>query len=350
VLHLSEDFYLSDAQYTVAVDGVQVGGVLTAQAWHASGQVDTLTVLGDWAAGQHTVTVTFLNDAWAGTPAPDRNLYLDGAALNGAAVPGASAALMSAGPANFTFEKPGAPQSPPPPGAGGTPVPAQPGYTVVLSDDFSQGYRHDYWGDPFPLPYPTGPSANGGYNWNPGDVAVRDGEMQITMTHQPDGTWTAGGFNSFRAGVGIQYGTVDFDARVEYAQGTTAAFLMWPMTDTWPPEIDILETPKNRAMHVLHFGSTSADASVQFGGPDPSEWHHYRLTWLPDLVKIETDGQVVASWDYASSSVPMGFGGMGFVGTGWDGWMGGAPDATTPPVVTAHLDNVVMAQWNGAPA
>jgi hypothetical protein len=236
------------------------------------------------------------------------------------------------------------PEQPPAPG---TPVGAQPGYTVVLSDDFSNGYDHSHWGDPFPLPYPTGPSANGGWMWNPGDVAVRDGEMQVTMTQQADGTWTAGGFNSFRADVGIHYGTVDFDARIESAQGTTAAFLMWPMTDTWPPEIDILETPKGDAMHVLHWGDSSADASIIMGGPDPSEWHHYTLTWLPDLVKIETDGQLVAQWDYNSPDVPMGFGAMGFVGTPWDGWMGGAPDDSTPPVVTAHLDNVVMAQWNG---
>jgi len=237
---------------------------------------------------------------------------------------------------------PSDPPPSPPPGSGEV----EPGYTVVLRDDFSNGYVQSHWGDPFPLPYPTGPSSNGGYYWNPGDVNVRDGEMQVTMTRQDDGTWTAGGFNSFRAGVGIHYGTVEFDARVEHAQGTTAAFLMWPMDDTWPPEIDILETPKNQAMHVLHWGDSQADANIQFGGPDPSEWHHYKLTWLPDEVVIETDGQMVARWDYNSPNTPMGFGVMGYVGTDWDGWMGGAPDDSTPPVVTIHLDNVVMAQWN----
>lgn len=249
----------------------------------------------------------------------------------------------------------------PPPGAGPTapsspsPQPpldaiaAPPGHSVVLSDDFSNGYLHANWGDPFPLPYPTGSSWNGGWFWNPADVAVRDGEMQVTMTRQEDGTWTAGGFNSFRAEKGIHYGIVEFDARVEGAQGTTAALLMWPMDDTWPPEIDILETPTNRPMHVLHWddGQGGDDASVKFGGPDPSEWHRYRLTWQPDSVVIETDGEVVAQWDYNAPDVPMGFGAMGFVGTPRDGWMGGAPDETTPPVVTIHIDNVLMAQWDG---
>lgn len=345
VLRIAGGSYLGDAQYTVAVDGVALGGVLTAQARHGSGAADTVTLRGDWGPGEHRVTVTFLNDAWAGTPETDRNLHVEGASLNGVELPGARQALMSAGPAEFGFTEPGTEPDVPPPVAG--PVPAQPGHTVVLSDDFSQGYRPELWGDPFPLPSPPGPAANGGYDWDPADVAVRDGELQVTMTRQEDGGWTAGGFNSFRAGNAIRYGTVDFDARVEHAQGTVAAFLMWPASDTWPPEIDILETPQNRAMHVLHLGDDHADASIQFGGPDPSGWHHYRLTWLPDLVRIETDGVVVAEWDYASPDVPMGFGAMGFVGTGWDGWMGGAPDATTPPVVTAHLDNVVMAQWDG---
>lgn len=230
-----------------------------------------------------------------------------------------------------------------------SPVAVPPGFSLVLRDDFSNGYVDANWGDPFPLPYPTGPSWNGGYFWNPDDVAVRDGEMQVTMTRQDDGTWTAGGFNSFRADRGIHYGIVEFDARVEYAQGTTAAFLMWPMDDTWPPEIDILETPQNRPMHVLHWddGRGGDDASVKFGGPDTSEWHRYRMTWLPDRVVIEADDEVVAAWDYNAPDVPMGFGAMGFVGTPRDGWMGGAPDATTPPVVTIHIDNVVMAQWDG---
>ena len=328
-LRISQDTHRGDALYTVEVDGVQVGGPIAAYSAHGAGQHDTLTILRDWGPGNHTVNVTFLNDFYDASG--DRNLYLEGATYNGKAVAGASAALLAAEQENFFFIEPG----------------SGPSYTVVLADDFSRGYDRLHWGDPFPLPFPTGPTANYGAMWNPGDVAVRNGEMQVTMTRQADGTWTAGGFNSFKAGFGIHYGTVEFDARVENAKGSIAAFLMWPATDTWPPEIDILETPKGEAMHVLHFGSTSADASIIMGGPDPSQWHRYKLTWLPDLVQVETDGQVVASWNYASPDVPMGFGAMGFVGTAGDGWMGGAPDGTTPSVVTAHLDNVVMSQWNG---
>jgi hypothetical protein len=103
VLQLSQDFYKASAQYTVAVDGQPVGGTLTAAAAHAAGQADTLTIHGDWAAGPHKVTVTFLNDAYDGTPATDRNLYLDGASLNGSDVDAGVKAMFSAGPAEFAF-------------------------------------------------------------------------------------------------------------------------------------------------------------------------------------------------------------------------------------------------------
>jgi Ca2+-binding RTX toxin-like protein len=108
VLKISQDAFGGDAQYTVAVDGKQIGGTLTAKASHAAGQSDTVTVQGDWAAGAHDAVVTFLNDDWGGTAATDRNLHVDGAAYNGAAVPGAARALMGNGGAGFSFTDAGA--------------------------------------------------------------------------------------------------------------------------------------------------------------------------------------------------------------------------------------------------
>ncbi len=102
VLRISQDAYQGNAQYTVKVDNVQIGGTQTATAWHSSGQSDTLTIKGNWAIGNHNVAVTFLNDAWGGTSTTDRNLYVDGMTYDGAAVANGSAALRAAGPATFT--------------------------------------------------------------------------------------------------------------------------------------------------------------------------------------------------------------------------------------------------------
>ncbi|WP_271570223.1 carbohydrate-binding domain-containing protein [Bradyrhizobium sp. CCBAU 11386] len=100
-LKISEDAYLGDALYTVSVDGVQIGGTLTAHASHAAGQDELITVQGNWAPGDHTVLVHFLNDRWDGTPQTDRNLYVDGATYNEAVVRGG--AIGNAVGQTFTF-------------------------------------------------------------------------------------------------------------------------------------------------------------------------------------------------------------------------------------------------------
>ena len=105
-LFLSEDAWLGNAQFTVAVDGTQIGGLQTATALHGSQASQELDVLGTFGAGTHTATINFTNDAWGGTATTDRNLYLDSATSDGIAVPGAKLALMSAGPQSFSFTTP----------------------------------------------------------------------------------------------------------------------------------------------------------------------------------------------------------------------------------------------------
>ena len=79
VLRISEDAYANgdgtsdaqgDAVFTVSVDGKQIGGTLTATASHSAGQEQSFTINGSFGGGDHTVSVDFLNDAWAGTAPP----------------------------------------------------------------------------------------------------------------------------------------------------------------------------------------------------------------------------------------------------------------------------------------
>lgn len=84
-LTVSEDSWLGDAQFTIQVDGTTVGGPRMAFASHAAGETQSFEVQADLGPGSHQVGVTFLNDAWGGTPETDRNLYLDGVTFNGVA-------------------------------------------------------------------------------------------------------------------------------------------------------------------------------------------------------------------------------------------------------------------------
>ena len=102
VLNVSEDAYKGNAQFTVDVDGNQVGGTYTATALHGQGQSQAID-LGTFAdlGTPHDVAVTFLNDKYDGTPSTDRNLYVDSIQIDGQTVSGTTAPLTGNGTLNF---------------------------------------------------------------------------------------------------------------------------------------------------------------------------------------------------------------------------------------------------------
>ncbi len=83
VLQISQDAFEGNAQYTVSIDGAQVDGILTASALRSLGETDTVTALGNLPPGPHSVSVSFLNDAWGGTPDRDRNLFVESVSFEG---------------------------------------------------------------------------------------------------------------------------------------------------------------------------------------------------------------------------------------------------------------------------
>ena len=102
VLRVSEDAWQGDAQFTVTVDSIKVGGVFTASASHAAGLTQELALPGKWGAGAHSVGLSFINDAYGGSASMDRNLYVDSMALGGTTVAGTSGALYANGSATRT--------------------------------------------------------------------------------------------------------------------------------------------------------------------------------------------------------------------------------------------------------
>ena len=102
-LQIAEDAWNGDAQFTISVDGTQVGGTQTATAVHGAGQAQTFGVQGSFGAGNHTVAIDFLNDAYGGTTATDRNLYVDGATIDGTTIPGSTFTEYSQGSQSFSF-------------------------------------------------------------------------------------------------------------------------------------------------------------------------------------------------------------------------------------------------------
>jgi hypothetical protein len=133
VFGMSEDAFLGDAQYAIAVDGVTVttGTVTTL---HSSGASQEVTV--GLGGGSHQVTVRFLNDAYV-PGVGDRNLYVNYVKYDGVDQNATPTELYTTGDM-FSITVPVAP--PPPPPSGGVPLGAQAaGYTTLaFESDFTQ--------------------------------------------------------------------------------------------------------------------------------------------------------------------------------------------------------------------
>ena len=108
-LVMSEDPYQGDAQFTVAIDGKQVGGTFTTSAIEWEGQTQAFTLHGAWGSGAHTVAVTFLNDligppdAAGGYDPVDRNLVVNGIIYDGVAATTAPYVLSNDGTQSFSI-------------------------------------------------------------------------------------------------------------------------------------------------------------------------------------------------------------------------------------------------------
>ena len=188
VIGASEDAYLGNAQFTVSVDGKQLGGTLTATASHAAAANQNFTFKGDFGTGAHAVAVNFLNDAWGGSAATDRNLYVNAITYNGAAT-GQSATLGVTGPQAFSV-------------TGGTaPSVSETGDHGALAKTLSQTGSYTVGGDTFVLT--TGNAAS---------VTLGTGTSQIKFIGASSATLTGGsgqatvtadaGSNKFVAGTG----------------------------------------------------------------------------------------------------------------------------------------------------
>jgi Ca-dependent carbohydrate-binding module xylan-binding len=141
VIGMSEDAYLGDAQYAVAVDGITVatGTVTTLNSSGASQEVAV-----GLGGGSHQVTVTFLNDAYD-PGVGDRNLYVNYAKYDGVDQDATSTELYTTGNM-FSITVPMAPPtvSTAPPSGGVPPGAQAAGYTTLaFESDFTQpGYAN----------------------------------------------------------------------------------------------------------------------------------------------------------------------------------------------------------------
>ena len=140
VLTLAEDAFQGDAQADVAIDGQMLTAQpITVTALQNAGQIEDFTFKGTFGAGAHNLTMSFLNDAYGGTPATDRNLYVNGVSYDGFSSRPSAAVFDTAGTNQFTIPPAGDPEASPTNIDGGTFGSGSDTLVLTLTADAFQG-------------------------------------------------------------------------------------------------------------------------------------------------------------------------------------------------------------------
>ncbi len=196
---------------------------------------------------------------------------------------------------------------------------------------------------------------NGAFVWESDEVSVGDGLLTIGMDKRSDGLWDVGAVSTLdqgSAGYDFTYGRVEIRAKVsEMIEGAGPCFLLWPASDDhWPPEVDILETPKGEGMFTNHWqgpgGNNDDWYDPYFFDIDTSEWHTYTLDWTPDALTLYVDGVEIHTFTDNIPHEAMSIALQGHVGTESDGWYG-SPNDTGVDSVDIYVDYVKVSQYTG---
>jgi beta-glucanase (GH16 family) len=232
------------------------------------------------------------------------------------------------------------------------------GWNTIFFDGFN-GTSLDY--TKWPITYGGSMYWNNAFWWDNGQNTVGNGELTIGMDRLDNGIWAVGGLTTMPyqgapAGHGSSflYGRVEIRAKTSVeVEGAGPCFLLWPSDNSWPPEVDILETPKGgQGMFTVHYpgpggGEAGRGYDSQFYNLDHSQWHTYTLDWLPGRLTLYIDGVKVAETTENVPSIPMSVGLQGHVGQEYDGWYGN-PNDTGVNSVDISVDWVRVSQYTGS--
>ncbi|MFT4049942.1 MAG: glycoside hydrolase family 16 protein [Solirubrobacterales bacterium] len=179
-------------------------------------------------------------------------------------------------------------------------------YKVIFDDEFSSQTTSQINWQPWRLDWTVGgrPYNNlEGYGYSPANSAIRDGSLQLTTSDMPYAGYphSTGSVNT-RGKFSFKYGYIEARVNVPNCDGCWPAFWMLPTTNTWPPEIDVLEIFDTSLYSYgyagVHWAADDADGQDFVSTPlvtDPAvdhrdSWHTYGLLWTPTMVVAYVDG------------------------------------------------------------
>jgi beta-glucanase (GH16 family) len=144
---------------------------------------------------------------------------------------------------------------------------------------------------------------------NPAMVSAENGYLKIDLQSLPYRSMTySGGEIDTRDKFNQRYGYFEARIMMPGGSGVHPAFWLWPQSDRWPPEIDIIElkgSEPSTAYMTVHWSENGVVraypeqvdfagdhyAESTFYGPDFTEdFHVFALEWTPDRLVWYIDG------------------------------------------------------------
>jgi hypothetical protein len=239
-----EDYYQGDALFSVTVDGTVVTASTACTARSTSvgtapATLQTSLFSGSWGGSgvAHKVVVTFLNDAYGGSPATDRNLYIAAVTFNAAtATPtftGCAKALGTTGATMFCSNDSATYTFP----AVANPIPPNPPTLAMLSATMTVN-----------LSFTTTPAP--------------PGARSVTLTWNPSQTPGVVSYNVYRGPLSGSYVKIASTAVLIYTDttvqgGATYFYVVTAVASACPPVITPTTPPCGESAY-----SNQASASV----------------------------------------------------------------------------------------
>jgi beta-glucanase (GH16 family) len=152
----------------------------------------------------------------------------------------------------------------------------------------------------------------------PSGVRVSKGTLRLTATKKATAGFTesgapltypyTSGMVTTRKSFDFTYGYVQIEAKTPGGGGTWPALWLLAKSETWPPEIDIMESwGTTRSIRTTVFWSAAgtvgfAHKTATAKAELASGYHTYGLLWKPDSLTWYLDGKVVDR--YTGANVP----------------------------------------------
>lgn len=172
-----------------------------------------------------------------------------------------------------------------PPGAN-----AMPGFTMTYATNFPGNTVPAGW-----IVYHGQPMSDAGAQFGSAHVVVRNGMLELNTWRDPQyqHRWVTGGL--CQCGSPQTYGAYFVRSRIT-GGGASAVQLLWPASNTWPPELDFNETGGQitSTSSTVHYGPTNQIEQRELS-INMLQWHTWGVIWTPTSIRYLVDGVEWAS-------------------------------------------------------